>query len=100
MHPGVGRPVLCRVHPAAVPPGDLLGGPGAMCQAQGWDISAGAIPPCYAMKSSRMRSIPSSLGPGKVLLLTARRRLGGGCCQGRSCPWMWRHVAASSGEEI
>lgn len=54
--------------------GDLLGAPGAMCQAQGWDISAGAIPPSYAMKSSRVGSVPSSMGPGKVLLLTACRR--------------------------
>lgn len=60
---------------------------------------------CYAMNNNAnpnpsVGCIPSSLGPGEVLLLTARRRLGGGCCRDRSRPWTWRHTAVPGGEEI
>lgn len=76
-----------------------------MCQGQGWDILAEAISPCYAMNNNAnpnpsVGCIPSSLGPGEVLLLTAHRRLGGGCCRDRSRPWTWRHTAVPGGEEI
>lgn len=39
------------------------------------------IPPCYAMKSSRVGSIPSGVGPGEVLLLTS--------CLPKAGRWLW-----------